>query len=100
MLDIEEEENEDLEANQSVDLIAFKVKCIKLGKDGTKIATEIDHFNHEHHLKLYNDKALNNEKCDGCIQTILPPFYSCVKCNFFLHKSCAQLPRKKWHSLH
>ena len=31
---------------------------------------------------------------------ILSPFYSCVKCNFFLHKSCIELPRKKRHPLH
>ena len=95
MLDIEEEENEDLEPDQSIDLIAFKVKSIKLGEDRTEIATKIEHFNHEHHLKLSNDEVLNNEKCDGCVQAILPLFYNCVKYNVFLHKSCAQLPRKK-----
>ena len=100
LLDIEEKENEDLESNQSVDLIAFKVKSIKLGEDRTEIDTKIEHFNHKHHLQLYDYGVLNNEKCDGCIQAILPPFYCCVKCSFFLHKSCAQLPRKKWHPLH
>ena len=35
-------------------------------EDGTKIATEIKHFSHEHDLKLI-DEVLNNQKCDGCI---------------------------------
>ena len=36
-------------------------------EDGTKIATEIKHFSHEHDLKLI-DEVLNNQKCDGCIR--------------------------------
>ena len=36
-------------------------------EDGTKIATEIKHFSHEHDLKL-TDEVLNNQKCDGCIR--------------------------------
>jgi hypothetical protein len=61
---------------------------------------EIEHFTHEHDLKL-TDEIQNNEKCDGCALAILPPFYSCGKCSFFLHKSCVELPRKiKRHPLH
>lgn len=41
-----------------------------------------------------------DEKCDGCLQPILAPFYSCEHCNFFLHESCAKLPRKMRHPLH
>uniref|UniRef100_A0A7N2R0Q0 Phorbol-ester/DAG-type domain-containing protein n=1 Tax=Quercus lobata TaxID=97700 RepID=A0A7N2R0Q0_QUELO len=92
-----EGENEDLELEQSA---AYEVKNIKLGEDGTEIAAKIQHFSHEHDLKLSDDEVLNNEKCDGCIQAIFPSFYSCVNCNFFLHESCAKLPRKKRHPLH
>ena len=63
-------------------------------EDGTKIATKIKHFSREHDLKLI-DEVLNNQKCDGCVRAILPPFYSCIKCSFFLHESYANLPKKK-----
>ena len=67
-----------------------------MGEDGTEIAVEIEHFSHKHDLKLIDEEVHNNEeKCDGCVRAILPPFYTCVKCNFFLHKSCANLPMKK-----
>ena len=67
--------------------------------DEIEIATEITHFSHEHDLKL-TDEILYNQKCSGCERDILPPFYSCAKCSFLLHKSCANLPRKKRHLLH
>ena len=92
---LKELENEDLELDQSVDLAAYKVKNIKVREDGTEIATEIQHFSHEHELKLSDDEVLNIEKCDGCVQAIFPPFYRSVNCSFFLHESCAKLPRKK-----
>ena len=47
-----------------------------------------------------DDEVPNIEKCNGCVQAIFPPFYSCVNCRFFLHESCAKLPRKKRHPLH
>ena len=63
------------------------------------IATEIKHFSHVHDLKL-TDEIPNNTKCNGCVQYILPPFYSCTQCSFFLHKSCSELPKIKRHPLH
>ena len=74
MLELKEEEsteskamlkNENLELDESVDLATYKVKKINVGKDGTEIATEIKHFNHEHDLKLIYE-VQNNGKCDGC----------------------------------
>ena len=94
-------ENEDPELDQSVESTTYEIKKIKnnVGENGIEIATEIEHFSHEHDLKLI-DEVQNNEKCNGCIRTIFPPFYSCAKCNFFLHKSCVELPKKKQHILH
>ena len=101
LLELKDVENEDAELDQSVELVAaYKVKNIKVREDGTKIATEIDHFSQRHDLKLTNEEVHNNEKCDGCGRAIFPPFYSCANCSFFLHKSCANLPMKKQHSLH
>ncbi|MBA0753210.1 hypothetical protein Gogos_021304 [Gossypium gossypioides] len=31
--------------------------------------------------------------CDGCLLLISAKFYHCLRCNFFLHKSCAELPK-------
>ena len=98
--ELKEKENEDLELNQSINSATYKVINIKLREDVTEIATEIQHFSHEHELKLSDDEVLNNEKCNGCVRAIFPPFYSCVNCSFFLHESCAKLPRKKQHPLH
>ncbi|GJR87105.1 C1-like protein [Tanacetum coccineum] len=70
---------------------------------------EINHFSHEKHpLKLINwetilgvgfNGAANEEKpevagCFACAKPISPSdlTYGCTKCQFFLHKSCAQLP--------
>ncbi|XP_030958358.1 uncharacterized protein LOC115980222 [Quercus lobata] len=100
LLELKELENEDSELDQSVDSAAYKVKNIKVREDGTKIATKIQHFSHKHELKLSDNEVLNNEKCNGCVQAILSTFYSCVNCRFFLHESCAKLPRKKRHPLH
>ncbi len=84
-------ENVDPGLDQSVDSSTYKVKKTNVGKDGIEIATEIEHFSHEHELKLI-DEVQDNEKCNGCGRAILPPFYSCVKCSFFLHRSCVELP--------
>ena len=100
LLELKEEENEDPELDQSIDSAAYKVKNIKVGEERTKIATEIEHFSHGHDLKLSGDEVLNNEKCSGCVQAIFPPFYSCVNCSFFLHESCAKLPKTTKHPLH
>ena len=68
--------------------------------DGIEIATEIQHFSHAHDLELSDDEVHYNKKCNGCVKAILPPFYTHVKCSFFFHKSCANLPKKKRHPLH
>uniref|UniRef100_A0A2N9HMM1 Zinc finger PHD-type domain-containing protein n=1 Tax=Fagus sylvatica TaxID=28930 RepID=A0A2N9HMM1_FAGSY len=94
----EELKDED-STEQSVDSAAFEVKKQNMGKDGVEIATEIKHFSHEHDLKL-SDEVQNNKICDGCVRAIHPPFYSCGKCSFFLHKSCVELPKRKRHPLH
>ncbi|KAK7837581.1 hypothetical protein CFP56_021083, partial [Quercus suber] len=68
------------------------------GEDGTEIAIEIKHFSHKHDLKL-TDEIPNKTKCNGCVQYILVPFYSCTQCSFFLHKSSAELPKIKSNTL-
>ncbi|XP_035551490.1 uncharacterized protein LOC118349848 [Juglans regia] len=90
---------EDLGLDESIDSLAFVVKKIKLGVEGSEIAEEIKHFSHEHDLKL-TDKVGINKKCNACMRSIFPPFYICAQCGFFLHKACVELPRKIRHPLH
>jgi hypothetical protein len=58
---------------------------------------ELQHFNHEHNLILNRNQveAHHNKLCEGCIQLISAPFYSCEQCHYFLHSTCARLPLKK-----
>ncbi|KAK7835651.1 hypothetical protein CFP56_023299, partial [Quercus suber] len=79
---LKEAKNENSKLDQSA---AYKVKNIKVGADGTEIATEIQHFSHEHDLKLSDDEVLNIEKCDGCVQAIFPPFYTSFYMNLVLN---------------
>ncbi|KAF3972456.1 hypothetical protein CMV_004052 [Castanea mollissima] len=92
------DEDEVSELDESVDS-TYKVKKYNMREGGIQIAAEIKHFSHEHDL-MVTEQLLKNQKCDGCVRAIVPPFYSCVKCSFFLHESCANLPKKKQHPLH
>lgn len=83
----------------TVDTSTYVVKETKLGVDNIKMETKIKHESHEHDL-MHTDKLEKGEICDGCISSIVPPFYSCAECSFFLHKCCVKLPRKKQHPLH
>ncbi|XVF83578.1 hypothetical protein PTKIN_Ptkin16aG0500500 [Pterospermum kingtungense] len=58
--------------------------------------TEIKHLSHEHNLVLSNEVG-DDIFCDGCRLSISTLFYCCSKCDFFLHQSCAESPRKKYH---
>uniref|UniRef100_A0A1J3HP25 Phorbol-ester/DAG-type domain-containing protein n=1 Tax=Noccaea caerulescens TaxID=107243 RepID=A0A1J3HP25_NOCCA len=65
---------------------------------------EINHFSHEEHdLRLGVDNVTDFEmmRCDACILPLNDGmFYKCMQCDFFLHKVCANLPRKRRHVLH
>ncbi|KAL4637026.1 hypothetical protein ACB092_03G051300 [Castanea dentata] len=87
------------ELNESADSATYEVKKSNMKEDGTQIVEEIKHISHKHDLKLTNEVPIN-QICDGCVRAIFPPYYSCVKCRFFLHESCVKLPPKKQHPLH
>ncbi|XP_059436023.1 uncharacterized protein LOC132168943 [Corylus avellana] len=91
---------EDSELDESIDSLPYAVKKMKIGEDKIEIPEEINHFSHQHDLKL-TEELLNNEQCGGCMLPIStspsPQFYSCAQCKFFLHKSCVELPIKKLH---
>ncbi|XP_059430778.1 protein VACUOLELESS GAMETOPHYTES-like isoform X1 [Corylus avellana] len=58
---------------------------------------ELKHLGHEHNLILSRNQVEvhHNKLCEGCMQLIFAPFYSCEQCNYFLHSACARLPLKK-----
>lgn len=65
----------------------------------------IQHFSHEHWLKLHrNDKSNDHENkfCQACTLPIKisDGFYSCMQCDFVLDEICACLPRKNSHPVH
>ncbi|XP_021902876.1 uncharacterized protein LOC110818343 [Carica papaya] len=92
------DEEDDMESSEAgLDSIIRIVKEIKLGED--MIAAEIEHFSHEHTL-IFSNEGADNKCCDGCGIPISSPFYSCEECDFFLHKTCAELPRNKVFSFH
>ncbi|KAM7500104.1 hypothetical protein LguiA_024518 [Lonicera macranthoides] len=80
---------------------------------------EIDHFSHKHRLILKEEEHQHGigddddgdiqtfGRCNGCLDPISSSllggaYYSCVdtKCEFFLHKLCAEHPREINHPLH
>ena len=60
---------------------------------------ELLHFSHEHPL-IFNKVSKGHFWCDGCGEEIKDSHYSCSKCNFDLHKSCAELPCELQHPIH
>ncbi|CAK9145905.1 unnamed protein product [Ilex paraguariensis] len=74
----------------------------EMGLGGRNSTTSPEHSSHDHPLQLFEEQ--NNEcnnyltlLCDGCVQHVSAPFYSCTECNFFLHKYCAALPKEVQH---
>ncbi|XVE85804.1 hypothetical protein DITRI_Ditri17bG0120800 [Diplodiscus trichospermus] len=64
---------------------------------------QIQHFLHRHPLVLVeeNEEEINDEvKCSGCLDRLSDPFYRCIVCTFYLHKSCAELPGEIQNSFH
>ncbi|XVF02917.1 hypothetical protein REPUB_Repub04eG0216000 [Reevesia pubescens] len=89
------EPDEILHGNSALlsDISIESFTAIERNKDGE--ATKIKHFSHVHDLIL-SDKIIEDDKCcDGCTLSIMSPFYYCSDCDFFLHKICAELPKKK-----
>ncbi|XP_059430500.1 uncharacterized protein LOC132164097 [Corylus avellana] len=65
---------------------------------------EIQHFSHEEHPLIFVEDFQNDGEneivCFGCNKSVCGPAYQCSHCNFFLHKSCAELPHEIQYPLH
>ncbi|KAK3003816.1 hypothetical protein RJ639_018960 [Escallonia herrerae] len=67
---------------------------------------ELQHFSHEHPL-FFREFTANEDggdeeacRCGGCSEVISGASYGCSRCEFFLHKLCAELPRELEHPTH
>ncbi|CAN8284530.1 unnamed protein product [Cochlearia groenlandica] len=62
----------------------------------------VRHLSHNHPLRSH--KALAEEEiiCSGCDLDLIGPSFKCTKseCDYFLHKSCFELPREIHHKSH
>ncbi|KAK5841145.1 hypothetical protein PVK06_010054 [Gossypium arboreum] len=78
-------ENEDEMPNESSIIVIER-------KDAGE-ATKIKHFKHMHNLMLGPFDGRYENSCIGCMLPITDPCYYCSECVFFLHKTCAELPK-------
>ncbi|CAA7032905.1 unnamed protein product [Microthlaspi erraticum] len=65
----------------------------------------IQHFSHEHHhLRLDENTGRDydeDKQCQACVAPIyFGNFYYCMQCDFILHETCANFPRKTYHPIH
>ncbi|GKD86969.1 C1-like protein, partial [Tanacetum coccineum] len=81
--------------------VCLRIQVNQENKEFKDLPPERDRACHEKHpLKLINGAGIKEEKpegarCFGCAKPISlsDSTYGCTECHFFLHKSCAQLPR-------
>ncbi|KAB1669774.1 hypothetical protein ES319_1Z011800v1 [Gossypium barbadense] len=91
------QENED---DKSLDIPVNSITKV-LERNDAGEATVIEHCEHKHYLMLSDKMREHGDKCcDGCLLLISAKFYHCLRCDFFLHKSCAELPKKKLFRAH
>ncbi|KAB2608127.1 hypothetical protein D8674_011295 [Pyrus ussuriensis x Pyrus communis] len=57
---------------------------------------------HEHPLTFKEEKESDGPPrfCQGCLDPVLGPHYTCDMCDVNIHKSCAELPHEIHHPLH
>ncbi|XP_019191920.1 PREDICTED: uncharacterized protein LOC109186409 [Ipomoea nil] len=59
------------------------------------------HFSHPHELHLIEVPTQNTQSnCSACEVYLFGQCYACKRCNFFLHKSCSDLPQSTHHKSH
>ncbi|GLT44709.1 hypothetical protein SLA2020_185940 [Shorea laevis] len=63
----------------------------------------LDHFSHPHPLVLVEEeigRITGVYYCSACRDRVEGSYYDCSECDFYLHKSCAELPREINHLFH
>jgi len=81
--------------NNSIGHSTHLIKVLNQAEDKESHSREIQHFSHDHQLKLIlcGDEVKDGKLCEGCTEFIISAsYYGCVQCQFFLHTRCAELP--------
>ncbi|KAL5545316.1 hypothetical protein UlMin_009100 [Ulmus minor] len=80
------------------------VKCALMGPIRCEGQEHIEHFSHQHPMPLVQIDPQHHIQCFACQPLCSGPAYACTTCEYFLHKSCADLPREiqqhPTHSFH
>ncbi|TXG66070.1 hypothetical protein EZV62_007345 [Acer yangbiense] len=65
-----------------------------------KEVIQLYHFCHKHALNFCNLRESNEKDCCCCKQRIIGSAYCCLECGFFIHESCAEIPKQVQHPFH
>ncbi|KAJ4892297.1 Cysteine/Histidine-rich C1 domain family protein [Raphanus sativus] len=62
----------------------------------------VRHQSHSHPLRGHKAQAEEEIICSGCELDLIGAAFKCTKseCDYFLHKSCFELPRENRHKSH
>ncbi|KAK3428961.1 hypothetical protein EUGRSUZ_E00381 [Eucalyptus grandis] len=72
-----------------------------LKSSNSRVKDQFQHFSHDHPLVLEEVIAHDEEAwCQACDKRCSSNTYTCSLCEFFLHKSCAELKRELQHWRH
>ncbi|KAL3737934.1 hypothetical protein ACJRO7_019456 [Eucalyptus globulus] len=77
------------------------IECAQKSTYGSNVKKQIQHFIHGDPLILM--EVIDEDKevwCRACEKRCLNIAYSCDSCQFFLHKSCAELQQELCHPVH
>ncbi|TYH68016.1 hypothetical protein ES332_D06G229500v1 [Gossypium tomentosum] len=97
-------ENESVSERESVSESGSESVSESENESHDKSVQQIQHpFHEEHPLVLVAEQSNEGLKayCDGCGELLSTPCFTCIHCNYHLHKHCAEVPLKIFgHPLH
>ncbi|KAL5555067.1 hypothetical protein UlMin_037303 [Ulmus minor] len=76
------------------------VKCAMMEPIRCEGQEHIEHFSHQHPMPLVQIDPQHHIQCFACQSLCSGPTFACKKCEYFLHKSCAELPLQIQHPAH
>ncbi|OMO93976.1 Protein kinase C-like, phorbol ester/diacylglycerol binding protein [Corchorus olitorius] len=104
--EIDPEKYKDGKFTSDSDDTSMESSMIVLERNEDGEATQIQHFSHQHNLIMLSSDDINNKYCNGCALSISvsgdPVYYHCSQsqCDFVLHKTYAEFPKKKHFWFH
>ncbi|CAL5330933.1 unnamed protein product [Camellia sinensis] len=86
--------------NTITKVILLDRRVEKVRHDTRPVKNEITHFSHRHALHRYKMLEEDLVQCDICETDIVGKAWGCQDCEFFIHKSCKDVPREIKHKSH